>query len=245
MAEVQFRSERTLIANACRVLAQRGLVDDILGHISLRVSDTTALVRCRGPHERGLRFTVAEDIHLVPLSGEAELPNGYQVPNELPLHLATLREDAGVEAVVHAHPPAIVTLSLTDAPIQPLVGAFNIPGTSMARNGVPVHPSSALIRTEERAADMLESRAGNNVCILRGHGLVATGSTVPQAVIAALSLTAMAQVQLDLLRAGGTPRPVDESDLSDLPDLGSAFTEGHVWRFLEAELEHAGLLLEE
>ena len=42
--------ERMLVANACRVLAVRGLVDDILGHVSLRVDDDTVLVH---PSERG------------------------------------------------------------------------------------------------------------------------------------------------------------------------------------------------
>ena len=54
--------ERMLVANACRVLAVRGLVDDILGHVSLRVDDDTVLIRARGPQERGLRFTTADDI---------------------------------------------------------------------------------------------------------------------------------------------------------------------------------------
>lgn len=45
--------ERMLVANACRVLAVRGLVDDILGHVSLRVDDDTVLIRARGPQERG------------------------------------------------------------------------------------------------------------------------------------------------------------------------------------------------
>ena len=65
--------ERMLVANACRVLAVRGLVDDILGHVSLRVDDDTVLIRARGPQERGLRFTTADDILAVPLEGSFEL----------------------------------------------------------------------------------------------------------------------------------------------------------------------------
>ena len=49
--------ERVAVARACRILAHRGLVEDVLGHISLRVSADRILLRCRGPHERGLRFT--------------------------------------------------------------------------------------------------------------------------------------------------------------------------------------------
>lgn len=96
--------ERRTIAEGCRILAHRGLVDDILGHISFRVDETTVLVRCRGPLERGLAFTLPADIHELSLDGSHDLPDRWKVPNELPLHLAVLNADSGLRAVVHAHP---------------------------------------------------------------------------------------------------------------------------------------------
>lgn len=58
-------TQREAVAMACRVLAHRGLAEGILGHISLRITDTELLVR--GPQERGLAYTEASDIHLDPL----------------------------------------------------------------------------------------------------------------------------------------------------------------------------------
>ncbi len=40
---------RVELALACRVMAYRGLVADILGHISARVDERNLLMRCRGP----------------------------------------------------------------------------------------------------------------------------------------------------------------------------------------------------
>ena len=78
------------LAVACRVMAHQRLVQDVLGHISLRWGADHSLVRCRGPQEAGLRFTTADDIHLVPIadppSPADELNGGYRVPNELPIH---------------------------------------------------------------------------------------------------------------------------------------------------------------
>ena len=54
-----FVAERQLIADACRVVAARGLSDGFLGHISMRVDHERLLVRCRGPQERGLAWTTA------------------------------------------------------------------------------------------------------------------------------------------------------------------------------------------
>ena len=239
----RFDSERTLIANACRILATRGLVDDILGHVSMRVSESTALVRSRGSNERGLKFTVPSDVLEVRLDGLSTAPVGFSFPNELPLHLATLRANPAINSVVHAHPPAVVAITLTKKPLKPIVGAFNIPALFMARAGIPVHPSSALIRTDARAAAMLESMGEHPVCLLRGHGLTAVGKTVQQAVIAAIHVDKLAKLQLEVLQAGIDPDPIDEDDLSDLPDLGSEFTEGHLWRFYLASLEHDNLLV--
>lgn len=239
-----YLDERILIAQACRVLASRGLVDDILGHVSLRVDDDTVLVRCRGPQERGLRFTTTDDIRAVPLNGSFELAEGYKAPNELPLHLEVLRRRSDVRAVVHAHPPGVVAFSLTDRKLLPIIGAFNIPAMRMALEGIPVHPSSALIRTDDRATAMTATLGDRPVCVLRGHGLTATGDSVEQAVIRALNVDTLARMHLAVLQAGGEPEPIDEDDLSDLPDLGGAFNDGHVWRFLMRELQEQGLLLD-
>ena len=236
--------ERMLVANACRVLAVRGLVDDILGHVSLRVDDDTVLVRARGPQERGLRFTTADDILAVPLVGSVELAGGYRAPNELPLHLELLRRSPSARSVVHAHPPAVVAFSLTGRTLLPIVGAFNIPALRMARDGIPVHPSSALIRNHARAAAMADDFGVRPVGILRGHGLTAVGESVPQAVIRAINVDSLARVHLAVLQAGAEPTPIDDDDLVDLPDLGDAFNDGHLWRFLLQELAEQRLLLD-
>jgi 3,4-dihydroxyphthalate decarboxylase len=42
-------------------MAAFGLVENILGHVSARVSAGELLIRCRGPHERGLAATTAAE----------------------------------------------------------------------------------------------------------------------------------------------------------------------------------------
>src|SRR5689334_1977355 len=106
---------RAFVGTACRVMAACGLVEHVLGHISVRVSRDELLVRCRGPVEAGLAATTADDVKLVPLQGD---PHGdrdlgaWSVPNELPIHRVLLRRRPSVTAVVHAHPPAVVAWSL-------------------------------------------------------------------------------------------------------------------------------------
>ncbi|OJV93327.1 MULTISPECIES: class II aldolase/adducin family protein [unclassified Microbacterium] len=234
--------ERTAVANACRVLAYRGLVSDVLGHVSVRVGEDAVLVRCRGPKERGLAFTTAEDVHEVGLDGSHDLPDGWSVPNELPLHLAVIAASPETRSVVHAHPPAVVAMTLTGVPLRPIVGAYNIPAMQLATAGIPVHPSSALIRTRARADAMLASMGHSPVVLLSGHGLTAAGATIQQAVIRALNVDALARMHLSVLSTGAVPSDIDDGDRDDLPDLGSAFNDEAVWRYHLAALEHEARL---
>lgn len=179
----------------------------------------------------------------MPLEGSFELAGGYRAPNELSLHLELLRRNPAARSVVHAHPPAVVAFSLTGRTLLPIVGAFNIPAMRMARGGIPAHSSSALIRNHARATAMADDFGTRPVGILRGHGLTAVGESVPQAVIRAINVDSLARVHLAVLQAGAEPMPIDDDDLADLPDLGDAFNDGHLWRFLLQELAEQRLLL--
>jgi len=238
---VELAPLRQEVAQACRVLADRGLADGILGHVSLRIDEGRLLVRCRGPRERGLAWTEATDIHLVDLDGAAagpgELQGGWSVPNELPLHTELLRTRPEVIAVVHAHPPSVVAADLAGIAIRPVVGAFDIPGTRLAQGGVPVYRRGVLIRDRRLAAEMLLAMGERPVVILRGHGLTSTGSSVAEAVLRALSVDTIAALSLRIVSAGGVLADLPDQDLAELPDLGGAFNTATAWRHELARLE--------
>ncbi|MGF9660887.1 class II aldolase/adducin family protein [Arthrobacter crystallopoietes] len=233
-------TQREAIAMACRVLAHRGLAEGILGHISLRITDTELLVRCRGPQERGLAYTEASDIHFVDLdgnpAGEGELDGGYTVPNELPLHTELLRRHPQIRAVVHAHPPKVVAADLAGLAVRPIVGAYDIPGTRLAAGGVPVYPRGVLVRNRQLAAEMAESMGNRPVVILRGHGITSAAGTVEQAVLQAISVDSLAGLALQIAAAGGELLDLPEADMAELPDLGGSFNTLTAWRHELARL---------
>lgn len=237
----ELADQRAEVARACRVLAGRGLADGILGHISLRIDASRLLIRCRGPAERGLGFTDPADIHLVDLdgapAGPGELEGGWTAPNELPLHTEILRSRPGVVAVVHAHPPLVVAADLAGIAIRPIVGAFDIPGTRLAQDGVPVYPRGVLIRDRRLAAEMMRAMADRPVVILRGHGLTSTGTGIAEAVLRALSVDTIATLSLRVVSAGGVLADLPDEDLAELPDLGGAFNTETAWRHELARLD--------
>ena len=91
---------------------------------------------------------------------------------------------------------------------------------------MPIWPRAALIRTDRLAGEMADALGDRPVVVLRGHGLVSVASgppetAVPRAVLQALAADTLARTSLAVLQAGGTPRPVDDADLAELPDLGN------------------------
>jgi ribulose-5-phosphate 4-epimerase/fuculose-1-phosphate aldolase len=234
---------RRTIALGCRILAARGLCEDVLGHISARVNDDHILVRCRGPEERGLLFTTADDIRLVDIRRPDDVDGGYSAPNELPIHTAALAARPDAQAVVHAHPPRVVAADLAGVPLSPLVGAYNIPAARMARDGVPVYERGVLINSDDLGKEMAAALGESVACVLRGHGVTTVGASVEQAVVVALVLDSLASMVLRVVRAGGQPKALPDADLDELPDLGSGFNDTLLWRHHVARLELEGLSL--
>jgi ribulose-5-phosphate 4-epimerase/fuculose-1-phosphate aldolase len=239
--DVGLEGLRREVALACRVLAHEGLAADVLGHVSVRIGTGALLVRCRGPEERGLLFTEPGDVHVVGLDGSAPLPPGYAAPSELPIHAETLRARREVTAVVHAHPPAVVAADLAGLALRPVIGAYNIPAMRMARDGIPVYRRGVLIRRTDLAAEMLAAMGDASVCVLRGHGVTTTGTSVADATIRALNTEALARMILSAAQAGGRPADLAEADVAELPDLGATLNTENVWRYHLARLTHAGL----
>lgn len=230
-------SAREKVALACRILAMRGLVDGILGHVSLRVSPTELLVRCRGEDEQGLATTRASDIWRVGLDGEPiDLPDGYKPPNELPIHTELMRRDASVRAVVHAHPVSALLVGLAELEPRPVFGAYNIPALRLAQHGLPVYPRSVLISRPELAREMADAMGGRPVCLLRGHGITVSSASIEGAVTTAVDLDALLRITVELHRIGARPPSIDARDLDELPDLGAGFNERFAWQALVADL---------
>lgn len=228
---------RGRLAQACRVLAQRDLVRGVLGHVSARVSENEFLIRCRGPGERGLRWTTAEDVWRVDLDGQPlDLPDGYSVPKELPLHAEVYRARDDVGSVVHAHPRSAVLCTLAGLTPRAVFGAFDIPAMRLALDPIPVYERAVLISTSELAREMVSEMGARHVCLLRGHGVTVVGPSVEASVVTTDALDTLLRLTVDLARLGVAPPTVPPEDLDALPDLGGGFNYGVAWKAMVAEL---------
>jgi 3,4-dihydroxyphthalate decarboxylase len=242
--DVAFEASRHAVATACRILAHRGLAEDVLGPVSVRTVGGL-LVRCRGANERGLLFTDPVDVREVDEDGELvdQGDHGYAPPNELPIHAEILKARPDVSSVVHVHPPAVVAADLAGLALRPIVGAYNIPASRMASDGIPTYPRSVLVNSAALGRELAEALGDKPACIMRGHGIVTVGTTVAEAVSRALSVDALARMTLWATVNGRPPAPLPPEDISTLPDLGASFNDSQMWRFNEAALAAGGFAL--
>lgn len=234
---------RVALARACRVMARTGLVEDVLGHVSLRLARERLLLRCRGPEERGLRFTMPADVRIVDLDGRITDGGdrlGYAAPSEAPIHLEAMRRHAGAGAVVHAHPPDVVVAGLAGLPLLPLFGSYDIPAARLAADGIPVYPRAVLLRRTELAREMLDLMGDQPVCLLRGHGLVTIGDGIEEAVLRAMAVDRLCRTTWRVAAAGASVTAIPDGDLAELPDLGAALNRDTLWRFHLAALAADG-----
>jgi 3,4-dihydroxyphthalate decarboxylase len=227
MSADALRSLREEVAAACRILARRGLVEGVLGHVSARAPGGMAL-RSRGPEEAGVLYTEPEDIVLHSLDGEALEDTEHRRPGEHPIHGEVYRARPDVGAVVHAHPPAVLACDLAGVPLRPIFGAYNIPAMRLALAGVPVFERSWLIHSAALAAPMVAALGDGPAVVLRGHGVVVVGETVEAATMRALDLEDWRA------SASRSPRPAAarptslRHDVAELP-TGAALTTSLAW----------------
>jgi 3,4-dihydroxyphthalate decarboxylase len=209
------------------------------------------LLRCRGPHERGLAATVPADVRRLTLEGEPtgggptgegpagdepEGAEGWAAPKEHPIHGELYRSRAEVGAVVHAHPRSALLCGLAGLVPVPCFGAYDIPAMRLALDGVPVYPRAVLISRPELAREMTVAMEGRPVCLLYGHGITVVGASVREATVMAVALDRLLSVTVELAQLGARPGPLPAADLAELPDLGAAFNHDLAWDALVAEL---------
>jgi ribulose-5-phosphate 4-epimerase/fuculose-1-phosphate aldolase len=236
---------RGKVAVSCRILAMESLVDDILGHVSARISTADEMwIRCRSPEEDGVRYTTVDAIRRVDFDGKGpHKGEQYQAPNELPIHGEIYKRRPEVGCVIHAHPKEALICGISEIELRPIFGAFNIPAMRMALEGIPVFPRSYLVNRPELAAPLIEIMGEKPICLMKGHGITVTGKSVEEATVRALNFNALTRAILQVAQTGRRAPEIPAEDIEKLPDLGSTFTDTWVWRYYVRKLKEEDLRL--
>lgn len=194
-----------------QLLDRRGLISATDGNFSLRLGPDRILMTPAGRAKGRLKpeEMVVLDQSGAPLSVGSELAPS----TEAPMHLEAYRQRADVQAVIHAHPPYTLALTVAGHPIP----ADILPELVMSLGQVPTLPF-ALPSSEQGARAIRSAIKEHDALVLQNHGSLTVGSSLEQALVALERLEAVAQVVF-LAKLVGDPQRLTEEQLGRLrPD---------------------------
>jgi len=185
-----------------KYLFQEGLVDSHGGNLSLRQGDKIYITR------RDVMLGEIKEGDII----EVGLEPGDQdelASRELPTHRALYLETKA-QAIVHAHPPCAIAVSLTDNKIVPqdAEGQYLFRAAPIVRVHQPIG--------SEETARMLPSflQAPNVVAVVKGHGSFAIGQNLEEAYKYTSSLENSCRVIIAMRASGGgrPPAPKEKAE---------------------------------
>jgi len=176
-----------------KLLFERRLITGWGGNISCRLGKNRLIIT--GQHAP-LGFLTAKDLVEIDLDGKA-VDKKKRPSSETPMHLAIYR-GTDAQAIVHAHPPLVLTFSLSHDNFSPL--SFEEKYTI---GEVPVVSHDTPTVTDP--AKVVEELKLRPIVMLRGHGSVAIGKDLKDAFL----LTDLLEeaVHCQLVRDQGVARP--------------------------------------
>jgi ribulose-5-phosphate 4-epimerase/fuculose-1-phosphate aldolase len=200
-AEWQVRVD---LAACYRLVALFGWDDLVFTHISARVP---------GPDEHflinayGLLFEemTASSLVKVDLHGNKVLDSPYDInPAGFVIHSAVHEARPDVACVVHTHTPAGVAVSAQEEGLLPISQVSLFPLASLG-----YHDYEGVALNPEEKPRLVADLGDRTSLILRNHGLLTVGPTIPDAFLAMYVLEAACRTQLLAQSAGVPLRHVD------------------------------------
>jgi len=198
---------RDAILAAGRRLAARGLIVASEGNLSVRLDGSRILIT---PSGWSKDLLAAEDLVIVGVAHDAPIPvsvRGIAPSSDLAIHRAVYAARPDVDAVVHAHLPASLALTIVgrvpDPGLLPETVHF-LPRLPFVPYG---HPGSEdlAVRVAAALADGIEPAAG--AVLLERHGAVAVGRHLDEALNRIELVDLLCRVWRDVLLLGGERAP--------------------------------------
>ncbi len=171
---------------ANHILFNEGVLDGF-GHVSTRDPSNPGrfhIARMIAP-----ALVTADDILEVDLDGVVHDNQNRRTYAERFIHSEIYRARPDVRSVVHSHSPTVIPFGVTGTRLRPVCHMSGFLG-----NETPVYEirdfagerSSLLVTDRELGKALADTLGARNVALMRGHGSVATGSSIRQAVYRAI-----------------------------------------------------------
>lgn len=215
------------LAAASRILVDQGVFDQA-GHTSMRHPGDAArflMSRSLAPAS-----TTADDIMEFDLDCNAIDPKGRNGFLERYLHGEIYKKRPDVMAIAHSHSPSVIAFGLSHVPMRAMYhnAAFLAAGVPVFDIREKFGATDIVISTPEKGAALAETLADKPVALLRAHGMVAVGPTLPVAIFRAIFTVISANIQHQTVALGGRIAALDAEE-GALADVVNVQTVGRSW----------------
>lgn len=221
------------LAAASRILADQGVVD-AFGHVSMRhpsAPDRFLMARAVAP-----ALVTPDDIMEFTLDSEPCENKGRNGFLERYIHGRIYAGRSDVMAVVHSHSQSVIPFGLTGVPMRAMFhnAAFLAQGVPVFDIAERFGPTDMLVGNNEKGDALVSVLGDKPVVLMRAHGSVAVGPSLPLAVFRAVytEVSAKLQVTSTILGGGGRIAALDarEGELADAVNLGAASRAWQLWK---------------
>jgi HCOMODA/2-hydroxy-3-carboxy-muconic semialdehyde decarboxylase len=215
------------LAAASRILVDQG-VFDAAGHVSMRHparADRFLMSRSLAPE-----LVQADDIMEFTLDCEPCEARGRNGFLERFIHGEIYKARPDVIAVAHSHSASVIPFGLTGVPMRATYhnAAFLAAGVPVFDIREKFGQTDVIISDHAKGAALAQTLAGKPVALLRAHGMVAVGPSLPVAVFRAIFTEVSARVQLQAAALGGAMAALDAEE-GRLADVVNVATVGRSW----------------
>jgi ribulose-5-phosphate 4-epimerase/fuculose-1-phosphate aldolase len=188
---------------AYRILAEHGVID-AYGHVSVRSNSD--------PNRYFLASAIApetvtpDDIIEYDLDSKPIDAHGRESVRERFIHGEILKARPDVRAVVHNHSPSVVPFSVTAVPMRPLfhMAAFIGEGVPNFEIRDAEKGTDLLVKTPYLGQALAKTLGRCPAALMRGHGSVTVGETLPRAVGRSVYLEMSARMQFQAMLIAGS-----------------------------------------
>lgn len=206
--EAELRQE---IVQVGRLMYQKGFIAASDGNISVRLAPGRILITPSGLHkgflEPGHLLIVDEDGRKV---ASAPADRNLKATSELPMHLEAYRQRPDITAVVHAHPPISIALSIAGIPMS----ACLLPEVIVFLGIIPT-TQYATPSSEENVRAIREFIATHDALILQRHGSLTVGDSPMQGFMRLETVEQNARIAFMLAQLG-VQNPLDAAEVKKL-----------------------------
>jgi ribulose-5-phosphate 4-epimerase/fuculose-1-phosphate aldolase len=195
---VQALIDELVLAN--HILYDRGVVD-AYGHVSARHPGDPAKFLLTWAIAPALAS--AADVMTFDAAGNAlDNPDGKELYSERFIHAAIYAVRPDVLGIVHSHSENLIPYTVTDVPLRPLyhMSAFLGAGTAMYDPQPTAGDTDLLVKTLALGQALASALGDKPIALMRGHGSVAVGRSVREAVYRAVYTEASAKLQANAMR---------------------------------------------